>query len=60
MLSGMREMVGVDIDILRNEEGEFLVTKDFKAEFFQFITDHYLHKFHLFLYALDTFNHFFT
>ena len=58
--SGLREMMGVDIDILRSEEGEFLVTKnDFKAEFFQFITDHYLCKFHLFLYALDTFNHFF-
>ena len=59
--SGMREMVEVDIDILRNEEGEFLVTEDdFKAEFFHFITDHYLRKFHLFLYALDTSNYFYT
>ena len=56
--SGMREKVEVDIDLLRNEEGQFLVTEDnFKAEFFQFITDHYLRKFHLFLYALDTSNH---
>ena len=59
--SGMREMVEVDITILRNEEGDFLVTKgDFKANFFRFITDHYLRKFHLFLYVLDTSNHFYT
>ena len=58
--SGMREKVEVDIDLLRNEKGQFQVTEDdFKAEFFQFITDHYLRhgKFHLFLYALDTPNH---
>ena len=56
--SGMREKVEVDIGLLRNEEGQFLVTKDdFNAGFFQFITDHYLCKFHLFLYALDTSNH---
>ena len=58
--SGMKEIVEVDIDALRNEEGEFLVTEDFKAEFFNFITDHYLRKFCLFLYALDTSNNFFA
>ena len=56
----MGEKVEVDIGLLRlrDDVGQFRVTKDdFKAEFFQFITDHYLRKFHLFLYALDTSNH---
>ena len=46
--SGMREMVEIDIDILRNEQGEFLVTKDFNANFYNFIVDHYLRKFYCF------------
>ena len=54
--SGMREMTERDIDILRNEQGEFSVTKAFKAKFYKFIVDHYLRKFHFFLFALDTSN----
>ena len=46
--SGLREMTERDIDILRNEEGGFSVTKDFNAKFYKFIVDHYLHKFHCF------------
>jgi hypothetical protein len=46
--SGMKEMVEIDIEMLRNEHGEFLVTKDFKAKFYKFIVDHYLCKFHCF------------
>ena len=43
--SGMREKTERDIDVLRNEEGELLVTEDFNAEFYKFIVDHYLRKF---------------
>ena len=46
--SGLREIAERDIDILRNEEGGFSVTKDFKAKFYKFIVDHYLRKFHCF------------
>ena len=42
----MREITERDIDILRNEQGEIVVTKDFKAEFYKFIVDHFLCKFH--------------
>jgi len=38
----MVEKVETDIDTLRNEQGEFLVTGDFKAKFYRFIADHYL------------------
>ena len=55
----MKKIVEVDIDVLRNEKGEFLVTEDFKAKFLKFITDHFLRKFNLFLHVLDTSNHFF-
>ena len=44
--SGLRAMTERDIDVLRNEQGEFLVTKDFNAKFYKFIVDHYLRKFH--------------
>ena len=47
--SGMREKVEIDIEILRNEQGEFSVTKDFKEKFYEFIVDHYLCKFHCFI-----------
>ena len=43
--SGLREIAERDIDILRNEEGGFSVTKDFKAKFYKFIVEHYLRKF---------------
>ena len=43
--SGKSETVEIDIDTLRNEDGEFLVTKDFEAKFYGFIVDHYLRKF---------------
>ena len=46
--NGMSQLVETDIEILRNEEGVFLVTKDFKAKFYKFIVDHYLRKFHCF------------
>ena len=49
--NGMRQLVEKDIDILRNEEGGFSVTKDFKAKFYKFIVDHYLRKFQLFPFA---------
>jgi hypothetical protein len=45
--SGMREMVEIDIEMLRNKQGGFSVTKDFKTKFYKFIVDHYLRKFHL-------------
>ena len=45
--NGMRQLVEKDIDLLRNEEGGFSVTKDFKAKFYKFIVDHYLRKFQL-------------
>ena len=43
--SGMKRKTERDIDILRNEEGELLVTEDFNVEFYKFIVDHYLRKF---------------
>ena len=46
--NGMMEMTERDIDILRNEEGEFSVTKDFNAKFYEFVVHHYLRKFHCF------------
>ena len=55
--NGMSQLVETDIEILRNEEGVFLVTKDFKAKFYKFIVDHYLRKFQLIPFALDTSNH---
>ena len=42
--SGMREMMKTDIDILRNEQGELLVSKGSKAMFHKFIVEHYLRK----------------
>ena len=48
--SGLREITERDIDILRNKQGGFSVTKDFNAKFYQFIVDHYLRKFHYFYY----------
>ena len=50
--NGMSQLVETDIEILRNEHGGFLVTKDFKAKFYKFIVDHYLRKFHCFLLHL--------
>ena len=56
--NGMSQLVETDIDILRNEQGGFSVTEDFKAKFYKFIVDHYLRKFHIFhSFALDTTNH---
>jgi hypothetical protein len=55
--SGMSKMVERDIDILRNKQGEFSVTEDFKAKFYKFIVDHYLCKFQLFQFVLSTSNH---
>ena len=55
--NGMSQLVETDIEILRNEEGVFLVTKDFKAKFYKFIVDHYLRKFQLIPFSLDTSNH---
>ena len=46
--SGMIEMMKIDIDILANKQGEFLVTEGFKARFHKFIVKHYLRKFHYF------------
>ena len=44
--SGRKEMMKKDIDILRNEQGEFLLGRDFAAAFHKFIVEHYLCKFH--------------
>ena len=52
--SGMRKKTEADIDILRNKQGIFLVTKDFKTEFCKFIVEHYLCKFHCFYLPQDT------
>ena len=47
--SGMREMTERDIEVLRNEHGEFSdEAEDFNARFCKFIFDHYLRKFHCF------------
>ena len=51
--SGTREMVEIDIETLRNEQGELLVTQDFNAKFYKFIVDHYLRKFHCFYLHLS-------
>jgi len=41
--SGMRKKVEAEIDIvLRNEQGGFLVTEDFKAQFHKIIIEHHL------------------
>ena len=56
--SGVMKIVEIDIDMLRNEQGEFSVNKDFEAKFYRFIVDHYLRKFHcfhLYLTHLSTF-----
>ena len=58
--SGMREMMKIDIDQLENEEGEFLVTVDFKARFHKFIVEHYLCEFHCFYLHLTHLTTFFT
>ena len=55
--SGMSERMKIDIDILRNDQGEFLVTEVFKTRFYRFIVEHYLRKFHCF-YLHSTSNHF--
>ena len=50
--SGLREMMEMGIiDILRDKKGIFLVTKDLKAKFYKFIVDHYLRKFHCFIWT---------
>ena len=49
--NGMRQSVEIDIDILRNEQGGFSVTKDFKAKFYKFIVDHHLRKFIVFIWS---------
>ena len=51
--NGMSQLVETDIEILRNKQGGFLVTKDFKAKFYKFIVDHYLCKFHCFHSQLE-------
>ena len=58
--SGIRDMMKIDIDQLRNEEGIFLVTKDFKERFHEFIVEHYLHKFLCFYLHSSHLNTFFT
>ena len=45
--SGMMREVEAAINILRNEQGGCLVTKDFKEKFQKIIIAHYLCKFHL-------------
>ena len=44
--SGMMETMKIDIDILGNEQGEFLKGEDFKETFHKFIVKHYLRKFY--------------
>ena len=39
--NGMQQVVEIDIDILRNRNGGFSVTKEFKAKFYKFIVAHY-------------------
>ena len=58
--SGMSERMKIDIDILRNDQGEFLVTEVFKARFYRFIVEHYLRKFHCFYLHLTHLTTFFT
>ena len=48
--SGMKKKTEADIDdILKNVQGEFPLTKDFKTRFCKIIIEHYLRKF-LFIY----------
>ena len=58
--SGMREMMKVVIDQLRNEEGKFLVTEDFKARFHKLVVRHYLCKFYSFYLHSTHITTFFT
>ena len=49
----MMEKTEKDIEVFRNEQGEFRArsqpgSKDFAAKFCKFISDHYLRKFHCF------------
>ena len=44
--SGKREIVERDMDKLRKEQGEFLVTEDLNTKFYRFIVDHYLCKYY--------------
>ena len=46
--SGMKKKMEAAIDILRNEQGGWMVTKDFKAKFCKIIIEHFLCKFHCF------------
>ena len=56
--NGMKQVVEMDIDMLKNRNGGFSVTKEFKAKFYKFIVAHYLRKIlFLFPFALDTSNH---
>ena len=54
---GMREVMEIDIDILRNEQSDFMVMEDFKERFHKLIVGHYLCMFHCF-YLHSTSNHF--
>jgi len=58
--SGMRKKTEADIEVLRNEHGGCLVTEDFRADFYEFITQHSqalckIHYFYLHLIHLTTF-----
>ena len=58
--SGMIEMAERDIEVFKNEHGEFSdEAEDFDARFCKFIFDHYLRKFHCFYIIFDTSNHYF-
>jgi hypothetical protein len=52
--SGMIKKIDSEADIFRNEQGRCLVTKDCEAEFYMFITGHYLGKIHCFFMALTS------
>ena len=44
--SGMREMMERDIEVLRNEQGDFLAGPAMVKDFNKFIVDNFLCKFH--------------
>jgi hypothetical protein len=54
--SGMREKVEAAIDVLKNEQGGWAVTKDVVEKFYKIIVGHFLCRFHFFYLHLSKSN----
>ena len=53
----MRKKMEANIDVLRNQDGHPVIV-EFKAKFYKIVIEHFLCKFHFFLFALDIPNYF--